>query len=324
MALCVLDRRGTGGQFTLGKVGLRPDGGNDLYLIMKSKNICWMSVQGFFLALLTAVSFEGAAIAAEEESERKDIPWQKGPSTAKLKNTALLKLPEGYRFVDGDITRKLLQSAGEPTSGDEMGMVRPPEGEWSVFFDFSGDGYVKDDDKDKLNADKLLNSIKKGNDYANKQRRKMGYAPLNIIGWEQKPNYNPETHNLEWAIRAESEGRPVLNYNTRLLGRHGVTEVVLVCEPDELSTILPTFKELLTGFSYAQGESYAEYKPGDKVAKYGLAALVTGGAVAVAAKTGLLTAIVLFLKKGWKLVVIGVAALLAGIKKLFTGRGSTA
>jgi uncharacterized membrane-anchored protein len=277
------------------------------------------------LALLTVLPFAANISAAEAaEAEKEQIPWQKGPGTAKLKETALLKLPEGYRFVDGDITRKLLQGAGEPTSGDELGMVRPAEGDWSVFFDFSDDGYVKDDDKDKLDADKLLSAIKKGNDYANKQRKKMGYAPLNIVGWEQKPNYNPETHNLEWAIRAESEGRPVLNYNTRILGRRGVTEVVLVCEPDELSTILPTFKDLLAGFAYVQGESYAEYRAGDKVAKYGLAALVTGGAVAVAAKTGLLAGLILFLKKGWKIVVVAVVGLLAGIKKLFAGRGSTA
>jgi uncharacterized membrane-anchored protein len=277
-----------------------------------------------FATLLSCIAFAQNLGAAESaEGQKSEIPWQKGPGTATLKETAVLQLPEGYRFADGDVTRRLLSAAGEPTSGDELGMVRPPEGDWSVFFDFSADGYVKDDDKDKLNADKLLAAIKKGNDYGNKQRKKMGYPPLNIIGWEQKPNYNPETHNLEWAIRAESEGQPILNYNTRILGRRGVTEVVLVCEPDELSAILPAFKDLLSGFSYAQGQSYAEYRPGDKVAKYGLAALVTGGAVAVAAKTGLLASLILFLKKGWKAVAVAVVALLAGIKKIFSGRGST-
>ena len=295
-------------------------------MIMKHTHPHFTAQRIVYTALLVSMAMAMAMAQGllAAEGETAEIPWLKGPGTAKLKDTALLKLPAGYRFADGEITRKMLQAVGEPTSGDELGMVRPDEGDWSVFFDFSGDGYVKDDDKDKLNADKLLAAIKKGNEYGNKQRKKMGNAPLNIIGWEQPPNYNPETHNLEWAIRAESEGQPILNYNTRILGRRGVTEVVLVCEPDQLSMILPTFKELLAGFSYAQGESYAEYKPGDKVAKYGLAALVTGGAVAVAAKTGLLASLILFLKKGWKLVVVGVVALLAGIKKIFGGRGSTA
>jgi uncharacterized membrane-anchored protein len=259
--------------------------------------------------------------AAEPEKEK--VPWQEGPGTAKLENTAVLKLPAGYRFVDGNITRRLLKASGEPVSGEELGLVKPDEGKWSVFFDFSPDGYVKDDDKDKLDADKLLRVIKKGNDRGNQERQKMGYPPLNITGWEQKPAYDSATHNLEWAIRAESEGRPILNYNTRLLGRRGVMQVVLVCQPDELSTILPTFKDLLTGFSYVQGESYAEYRPGDKMAKYGLAALVTGGAVAVAAKTGLLASLILLFKKGWKAIVLGVAALLTAIKKLFSRGSST-
>jgi uncharacterized membrane-anchored protein len=99
-------------------------------------------------------------------------------------------------------------------------------------------------------------------------------------------------------------------------------EVVLIVPPDNLSTILPKFRDLLKEYDYKSGQSYAEYKSGDKIAKYGLAALITGGAVAVAAKTGLLTALVLLFKKGWKLVVIGVVAVLSFFKRLIFGRGA--
>lgn len=277
------------------------------------------------VAVLT-VAFELPVSAAPTESEKKDlgIKWQEGPSTAELQQTASVKVPEGYKFADGASTRRMMQALGEPSSGREMGLMVPTaeDANWSVFFEFSPDGYVKDDDKDKLDADKLLKAITQGNDRANQERKRMGNPPLNIVGWEQKPNYDPVTHNLEWAIRAESMGRPILNYNTRLLGRRGVMQVVLVCDPDELSATLPKFKDLLSGYSYQQGETYAEYRPGDKVAKYGLAALITGGAVAVAAKTGLLAAVVLFFKKAWKLLVIGLIAILGVIKKLF-GRASS-
>ena len=261
------------------------------------------------------------AFAAEAEKTKDGVKWQDGPGTASLKNAAEIKFPTGFRFANGEDTRRLLRAAGEPTSGQEMGMLQNKEGEWSVFFDFSDDGYVKDDDKDKLNAEKILKSIKKGNDYGNQERKRMGVPPLNIIGWEKEPFYDEATHNLEWAIRAESEGHPLVNYNVRLLGRRGVMEVILVCDPEKLTETLPSFKELLAGYSYKAGETYAEYRQGDKLAKYGLTALVAGGAVAVAAKTGLLTAILLFLKKGWKLVVIGVAAVGAFIKRLIFGRG---
>jgi uncharacterized membrane-anchored protein len=237
-----------------------------------------------------------------------------------LKNAAEIKLPNGYKFAGAADTQKMLKASGEPVSGEEMGMIVPAEGNWSVFFDFSDSGYVKDDDKDKLDADKLLKAITAGNDRANKMRVKMGNAPLNIVGWEKSPFYDEATHNLEWALRAESEGRPILNYNTRLLGRRGVMEVVLVCSPDKLQETLPLFRELIGGYSYKQGETYAEYKPGDKIAKYGLTALVAGGAVAVAAKTGLLATLLLFFKKAWKLVIIGLVAVGALIKRLLFGR----
>lgn len=274
---------------------------------------------GRFLATcVVALSFP--ALAAETEKAKDIVKWQDGPGVANLKNTAEVKFPEGFRFANGDDTRRLLRAAGEPTSGQELGMLQSKEREWSVFFDFSDDGYVKDDDKDKLDPDKILKSIKKGNDYGNEERKRQGVPPLNITGWKKEPFYDEATHNLEWAIGAESEGRPIVNYNVRLLGRRGVMEVILVCDPEKLPETLPAFKELLAGYSYKSGETYAEYKQGDKLAKYGLTALVAGGAVAVAAKTGLLAAIILFLKKGWKLVVLGVVAIGAFIKRLIFGR----
>jgi uncharacterized membrane-anchored protein len=97
-------------------------------------------------------------------------------------------------------------------------------------------------------------------------------------------------------------------------------EIKLVVGSEDLDEHLGTYKELLGTFNYNAGERYAEYQSGDKVAKYGLTALVAGGAIAVAAKTGLLTALLLFLKKGWKLLILAVAAVAAGIKRLAFGR----
>ena len=97
-------------------------------------------------------------------------------------------------------------------------------------------------------------------------------------------------------------------------------EVVLIVDPESLPATLPTFKELMAGYSFQTGNSYAEYRPGDKVAKYGLAALVVGGAAVGAAKLGLFTGLLVFLKKGWKLAVVGLAAVATFFKKLFAKR----
>jgi len=240
-----------------------------------------------------------------------------GPALAVMGDIAEIQLPSGFIFLDGDQTRAMMRNYGEPVSGQEVGMIVPTNSDWSVFFDYADVGYVKDDDKDALDPDELLKSIKAGNEAGNKERRRNGVPPLNLIGWEQEPRYDEATHNLEWAIRFESEGQPVLNYNTRLLGREGYMSVVLVVAPDELQATLPEFRQLLTGYHYLPGGSYAEYRPGDKVAKYGLAALVVGGAAVGAAKMGLLGGLLVFLKKGWKLIILGLAAVGAFLRKLF-------
>jgi uncharacterized membrane-anchored protein len=257
----------------------------------------------------------------EARSLFKSINWQRGPADADVGTYAKVKVPAGFMFTTGDGTRKLLEAMGNPTHGNELGFLAPTNLQWFVVFEWSDVGYVKDDDKDKLDPQALLSTIKRGTELGNKRREKMGAAPLTVVGWEVPPTYNAATHNLEWAIRAESEGKPVINYNTRLLGREGVMEAALVIKPERLQEALPMFQGLLSGYNYKGGHTYAEYKKGDKLAKYGLAALITGGAAAVAMKTGLLSAIILLIKKGAKLIVVAVVAVVAWIKRLVLGKG---
>ena len=212
----------------------------------------------------------------------------------------------------------MMEASGEPVGGNEVGFLSPTNRGWAVYFQYNDSGYVKDDDKDKLDADKLLKSIKKGTDAGNEYRKEHGNPILEIVGWDQKPAYDSTTHNLTWAIRATCQGEQIVNYNTRLLGRKGVMEVILVCDPADLPKHLPEFNTLLAGYKFSTGETYAEYKPGDKVAKYGLGALVLGGAAVGAAKLGLLAWLGVFLKKGFKFVILVVVAIAALWKKIFS------
>jgi len=75
----------------------------------------------------------------------------------------------------------------------------------------------------------------------------------------------------------------------------------------------PKYKDSLAGFNFKTGNTYAEFRQGDKLAGYGLTALVAGGAAAVAVKTGLfkyigkflifiLAGIAAFFKKIWAII----------------------
>jgi uncharacterized membrane-anchored protein len=98
-----------------------------------------------------------------------------------------------------------------------------------------------------------------------------------------------------------------------------VTSAVLVTDPDHFDTDLGEFKTALTGYDFNAGDRYSEFQSGDKVAEYGLTALILGGAAAVAAKTGILKVIGKFL---WIGVVAVIAAVSSFFKRVFR-RGQT-
>jgi uncharacterized membrane-anchored protein len=284
-----------------------------------------LNLLGCVLVLAVGPTAHGADDPAETgeetmESFLKQFTWVQGPGQAKMEGTAQIDVPPGYMFTGAEGTQRLLQAMGNLIGESEVGFLSPTNLDWFVVFTFTKDGFVKDDDKDSLDSAAMLKVIRKGNENANSEKRKIGFPEMTLIGWEVEPRYNDATKNLEWALRFEADGEQVVNFNTRVLGRRGVMEVQLVVEPEALTATLPAYRELMTTYNYQPGETYAEYQPGDKLAKYGLAALVTGAGVAVAAKTGLLAGIVLFLKKGWKLVVGIVVAVGVFLKRLVVGR----
>lgn len=126
---------------------------------------------------------------------------------------------------------------------------------------------------------------------------------------------------MEWGVRLKTDGgQLVTNYTARLLGRTGVMSAVLVSGVDTLPSDTQEFKTSLQQFSFDSGEKYAEFKPGDKVAEYGLAALIVGGAAAVATKKGFWAVIAGFFAAFWKILAAVAVAALAGIGKLFKSK----
>lgn len=105
----------------------------------------------------------------------------------------------------------------------------------------------------------------------------------------------------------------MVNYKTKLLGRRGVMDVVLVCDEEEMPTIIPEYQKLLAGYSFKKEESYAAFSSGDKIAEYGLTGLIVGGGLLVAAKSGLLA-------KLWKPILVGLLAIGAFLKRIFVGK----
>ncbi len=246
------------------------------------------------------------------------IPWVQGPVLGELGPEARVRVPGGCAFTGQDGVRQFMEATQNPVSGAERGVVvcqtdgTQESQMWFVVFSYDPSGYVKDDERNQLDAEKILESIRRATDESNRQRRQRGWGTLSVEGWVSRPHYDLATHNLTWALSARDDsGVAVVNNSVRVLGRGGVMHVDLVTSPATLQTVLPAFGQVVAGFEYLPGSRYAEWRAGDKVASYGLTALVAGGAGAVLVKTGLLA-------KFWKVLVAAAVAALAGLKKFWS------
>jgi uncharacterized membrane-anchored protein len=264
--------------------------------------------------------------AAEQPKSREDalrqagVKLQAGPATVPLGNVAQLKLPEGYHFVGKDSLDRFYEVTRNMRSGNEVGVAIAPD--YMLFFDYDDIGYVKDEDKDKLDADKLMKAMSEGQEAGNEERKKRGWDEMKLNGWATAPHYDSKTNNLKWAINLSSSQDQYksiwINESIRLLGRAGVMNVTLVSDTPGFKAAEMDAEKLLAGnFSYVSGQKYSEFKAGDKIAAYGLSALVLGGAGVMAAKMGLFAKLGVLLGKFWKVIVFGLIAIGAVIKRFW-------
>lgn len=273
-------------------------------------------VASAFLAPLTAMS-QSQDSSSEQADELdfqayiKNYESAQFDGTGKLGTHATVEVTDGLVFLNGSDANRLMKDFGNLPSKME-GLLIDTSGSWFITFTFDPVGYVKDDEKDDLDADKILSTMKDNQKEANKQRQQAGLYQLNITGWQTPPRFNDTTKNLEWGVLLKDDaGDMTLNHEIRILGRKGVMMATLVCAPGDFSALEPKLASALDGFEYTSGNKYAEYKEGDKIAEYGLTGLIAGGAAFA-------------IWKLWKPIVIGLAVVGAAAKnfisKLF-GRG---
>lgn len=269
------------------------------------------------LATAMAAAFAQAAPGEQERASAAQqklaaLHWLEPGSVGRVAGKADYKVTEGFTFLDAADTDKFLELNGNMPQGDSY-TVAPVKGSWFGILSFAPEGYIKDDEK--IDADDLLETLQEQNTRGNEQRKKAGYPTMILEGWYFPPRYDTENKRLEWGTKLRNEDQTVtVNVSTKILGRSGYTSAILVTDPETVDKDLLDFKRALKNFDYVSGEKYSEWKKGDKVAAYGLGALVVGGAAAAAASKG-----------GFKAIGIafmaGLAALWAGVKRMF-GRKS--
>jgi len=295
-----------------------------------------------FFVLLFALSFAATAFVRAQDTNAlspkvvallKSLKYQQGEIDLRG-GLAKLTVPKDFNFLGSDDAETVLVKLwGNPPDGQKplgllipAGMTPATSNAWVVTIEYSEEGFVKDDDANKINYDDLLKKMQKGVVKANEERKKEGYPTVELLGWAAPPRYDSAAHKLYWAkkLKFEGENGDTLNYNIRILGRKGVLELTAVAKAEQFDVIDKQTPEILGMVDFKEGSRYADFNPKvDKVAKYGIATLVAGGALAAAAKFGLLKGLWIFILAAKKFIVIGLVAIAAFFKKMFKRGGGT-
>jgi uncharacterized membrane-anchored protein len=203
---------------------------------------------------------------------------------------AEIDVPKGYRFIDADAAKVLLEKMNNPASTGLVGILIPDGGKWWAVLEFNEIGYVKDLDKNE-DFSAILKAVQERNET---QNRESGQGPARIVSvnWQIEPKYDADVHSLEWAFLAEGQSGKVVNHTIALLGRRGVLNITTVqpykASEDPVDSV--PLSDLVKKITFKEDQRYADYQIGDKVASGGVKALVVGQPSDANAKQGVMEA----------------------------------
>ena len=271
-------------------------------------------------SLLAGIAL-GMPAFAEDETSLKDLKHTTGPAHIPVRDQAAVDLPKDYLFYPEASGKTIMEKMGNSVDDTFIGLIIPEHGaDWFVIVEYEPSGHISDDDAKNWDAEKLLKDVRESTEAANERRRKDGTSELDVVGWAEKPHYDAATRRLVWSIEAHEKGQTdnsdnIVNYRTLMLGREGYVSMTMVSPIATIGTDKSFANMLLSKLDFTQGRKYADFDiKTDKVAEYGLAALVAGVAVK---KLGLLAVIIAFLLKSAKVIGLAVVGGLAAFRRFF-------
>jgi len=285
----------------------------------------WLRLAVAAAALLAAAAAQAQGKADAEIEAAFEAAKQTavhGPSEVKLADQATLKLPEGFVYVPPAEGKRIMTAMGNRVGAGLLGLVFPgddPDANWFVVMSYVDSGYIRDDDAKDWDADELLANLKAGTEEANRDRKARGIAEMEVLGWVEAPRYDAAAHRLVWSAatkdKSEAGASPRgVNYNTYALGRQGYVSLNLVTDYASIAKEKPIAQRLLGALEFSAGRRYADFDSStDRVAEYGLAALIGGIA---AKKLGLFATLGVLIAKFWKIIAIAGVGLVAGLGKV--------
>jgi uncharacterized membrane-anchored protein len=235
-----------------------------------------------------------------------------------------LKLTPDFRYLEAGDAQRVLQAWGNPPDSSVLGMILPANlspvdhNGWAVVITYSDDGHVSDADAAKTDYAAMLKDMQQQTRDSNDERKKRGYGTVDLVGWATPPHYDAATNKLYWAkeLAFSGESQHTLNYDIRVLGRGGYLSLNAVAGMNQLQMVESKMQNVLEMTDFDAGQRYGDFNAStDKIAAYGIGALVAG---TIAAKAGLFAKLLAVLIAAKKFIIVGVLAVGAAIKKFFS------
>lgn len=273
-----------------------------------------------FLMLLALIVFGISAFAYASEADKPLTPEEKeflavlepvlkaatvGPKRVSLLDQASITVPQGYLYIPPKETADFMHYLGNGSLNKGIaGMIISSDLSFDSFIliNYRDIGHIYDSKASRLKADLLLKIIKEKAEESNKERVRHNVDALEIRGWEDTPTYSAAAHRLEFTILTKEGSIDEANFVDIYLGRKGIVTFKMITPYSTLNINKAVAKQIIDTFNYNEGNRYEDFRVNtDKVANYGLAALVTG---IIAKKTGLLAGFGAILIKFWKVVFV--------------------
>jgi uncharacterized membrane-anchored protein len=237
---------------------------------------------------------------------------------------ATLKLTQDFRYLEAGDAQRVLQAWGNPPDTSVLGMILPANVSpidndgWAVVITYSDDGHVSDEDAAKMDYAKMLKDMQEQTRDSNDERKKSGYETIDLVGWAAPPHYDAASNKLYWAkeLAFGGQAQHTLNYDIRVLGRGGYLSLNAVAGMNQLPMVESKMQNVLAMTDFDAGQRYGDFNAStDKIAAYGIGALVAG---TIAAKAGLFAKLFVVILAAKKFILVGLLAVGAAFKKFFS------
>lgn len=245
-------------------------------------------------------------------AEVKKLHWKKGPGNYDLGGShARISLPSGIEIVTGADAERMAFLLNGLELPETVAIAQSRTSDAIVYIDYYDEGFVTDEDWSDIDPDAMLRDISDATEAANAERRRSGMAPMHTVGWLVPPSYDPDKKVARWAIELEENGEHFANIQVIKLGRHGYHQTTWAGPVRGVDGTPRFLQTMIDSHSCDEGYRYADYVEGDKLAGFGIGALVTATAIGSKPGKGLIAAIfgggILLAKKAW-FVIVGCSA----------------